>query len=80
MSDWQCGITQATEIQDLLLYLSQEEKTRMATPFRTRSSLKVLVIHPSIHLTNLLSIYFGEGNGTPLQYSCLENPIDRGAW
>ena len=23
---------------------------------------------------------FGEGNGTPLQYSCLENPMDRGAW
>ena len=22
----------------------------------------------------------GEGNGTPLQYSCLENPMDRGAW
>ena len=22
----------------------------------------------------------GEGNGTPLQYSCLENPIDRGVW
>ena len=22
----------------------------------------------------------GEGNGDPLQYSCLENPIDRGAW
>ena len=22
----------------------------------------------------------GEGNGTPLQYSCLENPIDKGAW
>ena len=22
---------------------------------------------------------FGEGNGTPLQYSCLENPMDRGA-
>ena len=27
-----------------------------------------------IHLQN------GEGNGTPLQYSCLENPMDRGAW
>ena len=26
---------------------------------------------------NLLS---GEGNGTPLQYSCLENPMDGGAW
>ena len=23
---------------------------------------------------------FGEGNGTPLQYSCLENPMDGGAW
>ena len=22
----------------------------------------------------------GEGNGTPLQYSCLENPLDGGAW
>ena len=22
----------------------------------------------------------GEGNGTPLQYSFLENPMDRGAW
>ena len=25
-------------------------------------------------------LYSGEGNGTPLQYSCLENPMDRGAW
>ena len=22
----------------------------------------------------------GEGNGSPLQYSCLGNPVDRGAW
>ena len=22
----------------------------------------------------------GEGNGKPLKYSCLENPMDRGAW
>ena len=22
----------------------------------------------------------GEGNGNPLQYSCLENPMDGGAW
>ena len=22
----------------------------------------------------------GDGNGTPLQYSCLENPMERGAW
>ena len=25
-------------------------------------------------------VHCGEGNGTPLQYSCLENPMDRGAW
>ena len=28
----------------------------------------------------LSGILFGEGNGTPLQYSCLENSLDRGAW
>ena len=26
------------------------------------------------------SVYIGEGSGTPLQYSCLENPMDGGAW
>ena len=28
----------------------------------------------------LLKESSGEGNGNPLQYSCLENPMDRGAW
>ena len=28
----------------------------------------------------LLKLKDGEGNGTPLQYSCLENPMDGGAW
>ena len=27
-----------------------------------------------------LGRYPGEGNGNPLQYSCLRNPMDRGAW
>ena len=27
-----------------------------------------------------LATFSGEGNGTPLQYSCLENPMDGGAW
>ena len=32
-------------------------------------------------LFNMLSRFaIGEGNGNPLQYSCLENPRDRGAW
>ena len=28
----------------------------------------------------ITTTFFGEGNGTPLQYSCLEDPMDRGAW
>ena len=38
-------------------------------------------------MEDLISIFFilahaslGEGNGTPLQYFCLENPVDGGAW
>ena len=27
-----------------------------------------------------VSVYIGEGNGKPVQCSCLENPMDRGAW
>ena len=32
-----------------------------------------------LHFHFLLSC-IGEGNGNPFQYSCLENPRDRGAW
>ena len=28
----------------------------------------------------MIRLFGGEGNGTPLQYSCLENPMDGGAW
>ena len=35
-------------------------------------------------LTNVICYHLcsksGEGNGNPLQYSCLENPMDRGTW
>ena len=40
----------------------------------------------SLSLPNLSSILtkykfsIGEGNGTPIQYSCLESPMDGGAW
>ena len=62
----------------------------------SRSLLKLMSIEsvmPSTHLTLcrpllLLPLYtlylsvnaYGEGNGTPFQYSCLENPMDGGAW
>ena len=31
-------------------------------------------------LLYIAAMYSGEGNGKPLQYSCLENPMDGGAW
>ena len=54
-------------------------------------SLQVITEHwaelPVLYYTFPLAIYFacgnvyvGEGNGNPLQYSCLENPRDGGAW
>ena len=33
-----------------------------------------------LHDLQDLSALTGEGNGTPLQHSCLENPMDGGAW
>ena len=32
------------------------------------------------YLRILHTVFYGEGNGTPLQHSCLENPVDGGAW
>ena len=40
--------------------------------------IKVVYCHPA-YLTYIQNT-LGEGNGTPLQYSCLENPMDGGAW
>ena len=36
--------------------------------------------NPEKWFANPLSLLIREGNGTPLQYSCLENPMDGGAW
>ena len=47
---------------------------------------KILLAFALIHsifqgqICLLLQVFLGEGNGTPLQYSCLENPTDGGAW
>ena len=38
-----------------------------------------LLNHQEALYINYTSI-FGEGNGTPLQYFCLENPMEGGAW
>ena len=43
------------------------------------NDLKFVVQNRNYLFTNLIAIH-GEGNGTLLQYSCLENPMDGGAW
>ena len=47
------------------------------------SFLRLSSIPPYTYTTSSLSIPLlmeGDGNGTPLQYSCLENPMGGGAW
>ena len=35
---------------------------------------------PGVSIRILHTLINGEGNGNPVQYSCLENPMDRGVW
>ena len=46
----------------------------------TFPNLDTIISVKFISVLLLLRLKFGEGNGTPLQYSCLENPMDGGAW
>ena len=46
-----------------------------------QGTLRSLLQHHSSKASILChSAFFGEGNGSPLQYACLENPMDGGAW
>ena len=64
---------QILTLSGILSYLmkSMNEK-RQITIFKLK-----LIIPAKILRTRLI---LGEGNGTPLQYSCLENPMDGGVW
>ena len=48
------------------------------TIFRSKVNLDSFL--PPLNIKRVIPFYGGEGNGTPLQYSCLENPMDGGAW
>ena len=58
-----------------LLFPSQHLTDRILPIPITKSLLS-----KAITWIEAISISYGEGNGTPLQYSCLENPMDGGAW
>ena len=50
-------------------------------PKKLEIKLNFLNLIKNIYKKNIqLTSYFREGNGTPLQYSCLENPMDCGTW
>ena len=61
-----------------IVQLTHPHMTTGKTIVLTRWTFVHKVMSP---LFNKLSRFvFGEGNGTPLQYSCLENHMDGGAW
>ena len=61
----------------LMVQLSHPYMTTGETIALTRRTF----VGKVMSLLNMLSrLVIGEGNGTPLQYSCLENPMDVGAW
>ena len=43
-------------------------------------SLPLSHLGSPLHIYSMFAFPLGEGNGTPLQYSCLEDPMDGGAW
>ena len=55
---------------------SEHEMTQLS-PLTAWFQMRVLAEHQRYSHYQINS---GEGNGTPLQYSCLENPMDGGAW
>ena len=54
--------------------------TCMLTTILLSTCMLMTIVNIQFLLIRFLAISFGEGNGTPLQYSCLENPMDGGAW
>ena len=66
-----------------ILQLSAFFMVQLSHPYMTTGKTIALIIRIFVMslLFNMLSrLVMGEGNGTPLQYSCLENSVDRGAW
>ena len=69
-------------------YVSEENKAKIDAlvkkynyrPNVVARTLDFFKRSQTLRLLYVILPFFGEGNGTPLQYSCLENPVDGGAW
>ena len=61
--------------------LLTEEPGRLPSmwPRRVKTLLRNTQIYKQTFVTEMQSSFSGEGNGNPLQYFCLKNPMDGGA-
>ena len=73
--NWRVLLKTVSSVLDSRLLWSSQQYFRYIECFL---SLFLVILFFGQYKTSVL--HFGEGNGTPLQYSCLENPKDGGAW
>ena len=73
--------SKASVLQHSAFLIVQLSRPYMITGKTIALTIRTFVGKEMSLLFNMLSkLVIGEGNGTPLQYSCLENPMDGGAW
>ena len=58
----------------------QVAEFRMKKNISSTEGSRIQDVKAQIRLLEESSTFNGEGNGTPLQYPCLENPMDGGVW
>ena len=71
-SKFKCAVLISKEECEIRRLRVSEDKRRCPTGMTFKMRLKGKI--------RLVEVKGGEGNGTPLEYSCLENPMDGGAW
>ena len=73
---WPASWEICMQVRKQQLELDMEQQTGSK---KEKEYIKAVYYHCT-YLTYIVEYIIGEGNGTPLQYSCLENPMDGGAW
>ena len=58
----------------------RNEESHTLTPPQNQGGMLLQGMADDTTDKQITNEYLGEGDGTPLQYSCLENPTDGGAW